>query len=517
MFLAELKRRKVYRVAAVYAAVGVAISLAVPDLFGAFDLPNSAARLVILLIAIGFPIALVLAWAYEVRPEEPGPGLVDGSEVASPVESAVAGQASPEVSGKEEISEGSVAESAVFALPKGPAIAVLPFTNMSGNPDDEFFTDGMTEDIITGLARFTRLFVIARNSTFRFKGRGVDVREVGRELGARYVLEGAIRRSAGHLRVNSQLIDASTGTHLWAETYDRDLTTGEIFAVQDDITNRVVATLAGAEGVLTRSGASKLKTKPPGSLDAYEAVLRNFSYWDRQSPGEHLEVREALERAVEIDPQYGHAWACLAILYLDEFRVGFNPRPDPLERALAAARRSVELDPAGHLSQHALAQVHFYRGDLDAFFPAAQKGVELNPNDSTIVAMTGLLTAYAGEWESGLAMLEKAMALNPYHPGWYYFPLAFNHYRNGDYERALDEAKKVNMPGYHPSHMALAAIHGQLGRTEEARVAVENLLELFPDYGARAREELRKWFRTSDLLEHLVDGLCKAGLRISGC
>jgi Flp pilus assembly protein TadD len=314
--------------------------------------------------------------------------------------------------------------------------------------------------------------------------------------------------------VSSQLIDASTGTHLWAETYDRDLTAGEIFSVQDDITNRVVATLAAAEGVLTRSGASKLRAKPPGSLDAYEAVLRTFSYWDRQGPDEHLEVRETLERAVQVDPQYGHAWACLSIVHLDEFRVGFNPRPDPLERALAAALRSVDLDPTGHLSQHALAQVHFYRGDLEAFFPAAQKGVELNPNDSTIVAMTGLLTAYAGEWESGLAMLEKAMALNPYHPGWYYFPMAFNHYRNGDYGSALEEARKVNMPGYHPNHMALAAIYGQLGRAEEARAAIENLLELFPGYEVRASEELGKWFRTPGMLAHIVEGLRKAGLEI---
>jgi adenylate cyclase len=201
-------------------------------------------------------------------------------------------------------------------------------------------------------------------------------------------------------------------------------------------------------------------------------------------------------------------------VYLDEFRVGFNPRPDPLERALKAAQMSVDLDPTGHLSQHALAQVHFYRGDLEAFFPAAQKGVQLNPNDSTIVAMTGLLTAYAGEWESGLGMLEKAMALNPYHPGWYYFPLAFEHYRNGNYERALEEARKVNMPGYYPTHMTLAAIYGQLGRTKEALVSIENLLQLFPGYGTRAWEELEKWFTKPDMVEHVVEGLRKAGLEI---
>ena len=502
-FLAEIKRRKVYHVAAAYAAVGIAISAAVPDLFAAFNLPSSAARLVIVLIAVGFPFALVLAWAFELTSERRGRigrGLPE--------------EASREDSGKAGTKEAAAYESGLLALPKGPVIAVLPFNNMSGGSDDDFFTDGMTEDIATGLTRFTTLFVIARNSTARFKGQAADVREVGRALNARYVLAGGIRRSASHLRVNAQLIDASTGTHLWAETYDRDLTTGEIFGVQDDITNRVVAALAGAEGVLTRSGASNLRTKPTESLDAYEAVLRTFSYWDRQAPAEHLEVRESLERAVELDPHYGSAWACLATVYLDEFRVGFNPRPEPLERALVAAQKAVDLDPTGHLSQHALAQVRFYRRELDAFFPVAEKAVQLNPNDCTIVAMTGLLTAYAGEWEAGIAMLEKAMALNPHHPGWYYFPLAFNRYRKGDYEGGLKEAQKVKMPGYHPNHMALAAIFGQLGRKEEAEDAMDELLRLFPDYGAQAREELGKWFLTADMLEHLVEGLRKAGLLI---
>lgn len=501
-FLAELKRRKVYRVATVYVVVGAGIiglceAALPPDMWQGLQIPVGV------VILIGLPIALVLAWAFEVAPE----GRTTGVE-------AEAGHVAPEDAEQQGPRESLVPEPDVLSLPKGPVIAVLPFTNLSGNPGDEFFTDGITEDIITGLSRFTNLFVIARHSTSRFKGQAVDIREVGREFGARYVLEGGIRRSASQLRVSSQLIDASTGTHLWAETYDRELTTGEIFAVQDDITNRVVATLAAAEGVLTRSGASRLKEKPTDSLRAYEAVLRAFSYWDRQTPSEHLEVREALERGVELDPMYGPAWACLALTYLDEFRVGFNPRPGSMERAVEAARKGVELDPAGHLSHHALAQVHFYRGDRDAFFSAAQRAVRLNPNDCTTVAMTGLLTAYAGVWESGIAMLEKAMALNPYHPGWYYFPLAFDHYRKGDFELALVEALKVNMPGYHPNHITLAAIYGQLGREKEAHAAVEDLLNLVPNYAALAREELGKWFLTAEMLEHVLQGLRQAGLEI---
>ena len=518
-FLAELKRRKVYRVAVVYAVVGVALIEAADLILPRLLLPDWTVTLVVALVLLGFPVALALSWVFQVTPEEPVQTGGGTAEQVQLPETAKGGTADPSRgSHRDEMAAANRAQplqdSEVFTLPKGPVIAVLPFDNLSGSPEDEFFTEGITEDITTGLTRFTNLFVIARSSTARFRGEDAELREVRTELGAPYALQGGIRRFADHLRVNVELLDTSTGAHLWAERYDRDLTPGDIFQVQDDITTRVVATLAGAEGVLSRSGASKARRKPTESLHAYETVLRAFSYWDRQTPTEHRDVREALEKALKLDPDYAPAWACLSIFYLDEFRVGFNPRPEPLERALDAARRAVELDPAGHLSQQALAQVHFYRGEREAFLLASQKAVQLNPNDCTIVAMMGLLTAYAGEWEGGLAMLEKAMALNPYHPGWYYLPLAFDRYRKGDYEGALEEALKVDMPGYYPNHMTLAAIYGQLGRGKEARAALERLVQLFPPFSEGAREELGKWLFEEDVLEHMLEGLMKAGLRI---
>lgn len=520
-FLAELKRRKVYRVAVVYAVAGVALIEAADLILPRLLLPDWTVTLVVALVLLGFPVALLLSWAFQVTPEKPVPAEEGIAEQALAGETAQ-GDATDsfsvidhdERSAEDRAPRGHDAD--VLTLPKGPVIAVLPFDNLSGSPEDEFFTEGITEDITTGLTRFTNLFVIARSSTARFQGDGVDLREVRTELKAPYALQGGIRRSAEHLRVNVELLDTSTGAHLWAERYDRNLTPGDIFQVQDDITTRVVAALAGAEGVLTRSGAARARGKPAESLDAYEAVLRAFSYWDRQTPAEHLDVREALERSLELDPEYAPAWACLAITYLDEYRVGFNPRPEPLGRALKAARKAGDLDPASHLSQQALAQVHFYRGERGEFFLAAQKAVRLNPNDCTVVAMMGLLTAYSGEWEEGIAMLEKAMALNPYHPGWYYLPLAFHRYRERDYEGALEEALKVDMPGYYPNHMTLAAVYGQLGRTEEARAALERLLQLFPSFEERARGELGKWLYEEDVLEHMLEGLEKAGLESSG-
>jgi adenylate cyclase len=480
VFLTELKRRKVYRVAAAYAAVGLAISLSVPDLFSAFDLPSSAARLVIILIVVGFPISLVLAWAYEVRPEEPRE-----TEMAS-----------------------------VLAIPQGPVIAVLPFTNMSEDPADEFFTDGITEDIITGLSRFTHLFVLARNTTFRYKGQAVDVREVRRDLGAQYILEGGIRKAAHQLRVSVQLLEGRTGTHLWAQNYDRDLTAGEVFAVQDEITSQVVATLADAEGVLTRSAAPRARSKPTDSLDAYEAVLRAFSYWAHQSPREHAEVRATLERATEVDPDYSHAWACLSLIYLDELRVGFNPLPEPGRRIMESARRAVELGRDNPLAYVALASAQYFSGDLDGFFPSGERAIRLNPNDSTALATVGMLTAFGGEWERGLAMLEKAIALNPDHPGWYNIPLAIGALRQGDHEEALKEALHINMLGYYPAQMVLTAAYGHLGREEDARAAAETLLQISPDFVENGPRRIWGWQHDPLARSRLLEGLQKAGLDV---
>ncbi len=501
-FLDELRRRKVIHVAAVYVVVGIALIEAADLILEPLQLGWLYPAVVVLTI-LCFPIALVLAWAFDVTPSgvERASGRVSTEE---PVEATV----------RTEAVAATPEDSNVLPLPKGPVIAVLPFVNVSGVREDEFFTDGMTEDIITALSRFTNLFVIARNSTSQYKGRSVDVREVRRDLGAEYVLEGAIRRSAAHLRVNIELLDASNGTHLWAETYDRDLTAGEVFGVQDQITNSVVATLADTSGILARSGLSEARKKPTDSLDAYEAVLRTYSYWDRQTPTEHHEVREALERAVQLDADYANAWACLAIVYLDEFRSSFNPRPDPLGRALEAARHAVRLGPTNSLCYEALAQTQFFRKDLDAFFPAAERAIQLNPNDCSTVAMMGLLMAYSGRWEYGIQLIEKARTLNPYHPGWYYLPLASNHYRAHDYEKALEAAQNVNMPGYWANHMFLASIYGQLGRTREAQVAVENLDRLFPDFRVWTRQELEKWYVTTEMLDHFVDGLRKADLEI---
>jgi len=402
----------------------------------------------------------------------------------------------------------------VLALPTGPTIAVLPFENMSGDPEQEYFSDGLTEDIITRLTRFPRFFVIARNSTYQYKGRAVDVREVGRDLGARYIVEGSVRKSADSIRVTVQLIDAEDGTHLWAETYDRDLTAANIFEIQDEITDRVSATIADDRGILWETGVIAAREKPTDDLDAYECVLRMAAYQDIRTADQHLEVRNCAERAVETDPSYAGAWIALANAYMDESRFGYNPRPRSLERALEAARRAVQLDGNDASAHQVLAFVYYHQHNLDSFRTESERALVLNPNNSSVLADIGTYLVWTGEIDRGSAMVKKAAALNPNHPGWYYLSLSFTEYLKNNYDKALDYALKINLPRFHWAQVRLAAAYGQLGRTAEGRATIDKLLENYPDFAENAWNEYRKFNVPDELIRRELDGLRKAGLEL---
>jgi Tol biopolymer transport system component/TolB-like protein len=395
-------------------------------------------------------------------------------------------------------------------------IAVLPFAGAGSDPDVASFAEGLAEDILIGLAHFSYLFVVSHNSTARYGGQAIDIRKVGEALRARYVMQGRIRKAGSAIRVNVQVLDAHAGTHLWAETYDRDLAASGMFELQDEITGRVVATIADPLGVLVRSMAAESADKPPESLTPYEVVLRFFLYEGRWSPGDHLVVRAALERAVTVEPGYADAWACLTLAYLDEHRHKFNPRPLALDRALEAARRAVAADPSSQLAHCALAQAHFYRRDVGSFRAAAERAVALNRRSGDALAMMGLLTSLSGDWERGLALTNEAKSLNPHHPGWYHFQVSLDHYRRGEYGEALGAAHKINMPELFSNHLALAIAHGQLGHDESARQAAREMLRLYPEFEKKGQSEhLESWlFSQPEVVEQLVDGLCRAGLEM---
>ncbi len=393
-------------------------------------------------------------------------------------------------------------------------VAVLPFRTGSRDPDLMPLAEGLTEEIVTGLCRFSYLRVISRTATSRFTAEGTDPRAAAKEVGARYVIDGSLRRAGNRLRIAVHLVDAATNADLWAEMYERELQPESGFDIVDDLAAQIVCTVADPQGILTHSMTETLRNRDPANLTPYEALVRSFAYFPRVDAAEHLAARTALERAVEQPPVRGDCWAMLSILYVEEYAHGFNSGPDAVGRALAAARRAVEVAPSNHLAHRALAAALFFRGDREAFRSAAERTIALNPMDGFTSAQMGFLIAYAGDWERGCTLAEKARRLNPHHPSWYWFPDFFNAYRKRDYRRALAVAARINMPGFWRTQVALAAVYGQLGEREAGNKAVQELLAIKPDFPAVACRELGKWW-DAELTEHLIDGMRKSGLELA--
>lgn len=392
-------------------------------------------------------------------------------------------------------------------------IAVLPFKATGASAEIAALADGLSEEIVTGLSRFSYLRVIARGSTHKYANQTTDLRTVGKELSARYVMEGSLRQAGTKLRVAVRVADALTGVQLWAKNYERTFAPESIFELQDDLVPRIVSTVADGYGVLPHSMSEILRSKADDELTPHEAVIRAFGYYERFTPAEHARVRNILEIAVRRAPDHSGAWAALSHIYLQEHAQGFNPQPDPLGRALAAARRSVDAAPSNHIAHNTLASTLFFQKDFPACRAEARRAAELNPMNGAAMGWLGIMIAYTGHWEEGCAQVESAMQLNPHHPSWYWLPLACNAYRKRDYQGALDVALKINLPGYFYAHLTRAAAYGQLRMQEPARRALNEMLALRPDMATAAREELGKWWEP-DLAEHIIDGLRKAGLEI---
>jgi len=392
-------------------------------------------------------------------------------------------------------------------------IAVLPFKYSGANADLTALAEGLSEEIVTGLSRFSYLRVISRSSTLRYVNQAVDVRTVGREIGARYVMEGSLRQARAQLRVAVQLVDAVSGAHLWAETYNRPFDTNELFALQDDLVPRIVSTVADAYGVLPHSMSQAVRSKAFEQLTPYEALLRSLSYAERVTAEEHAEAKAGLERALQQSPAHSDCWAMLSIMLADEYGHGFGAAPETLEGALKAARRAVDANPANHRAYQALAWALFLRKEFQACRHAGERALAFNPMDACTAVYVGQTLAFSGDWERGCTLIARAIELNPHHPGWYWYASFLDAYRKRDYNAALAIALKMNLPGVSLVEVALAATYGQLAEREGARNSIRELLALKPDYAAVARQELGKWFDVA-ITEQLLDGLRKAGLDV---
>ena len=392
-------------------------------------------------------------------------------------------------------------------------VAVLPFKSSGGTADLKALAEGFSEEIITGLSRFSYLRVIARGSTAKYSGESGDVRSIGRELGASYVMEGSIRQAGSRVRIAAQLVDAASGAGLWAQTYDRVFTAEGTLDLLDDVVPRIVATVGDAQGILAHSMTEALRGRDPETFTPYEALLRSFGFHQHVNAAEHLAGITALERAVEQAPDRADCWAMLSWLYRSEYTHSFNARPNAMDRSLAAAQRAVALAPSGHMANAALASAFFFRRELGSFRAAAERALALNSMEGYITAFLGMHFAFAGQWERGCALSERATQLNPNHPGWYWLAMVMNAYRLHDSERALELALRMNMPGLWTVRAALTVIYSQLGNMEAARSALDGLLALRPDFAADARRELEK-FWLPELAEQMLGDLRKAGLAI---
>ena len=397
-------------------------------------------------------------------------------------------------------------------LPNKPSIAILPFDNMSGDPEQEYFSDGITEDIITALAKNRWLSVTARNSTFAYKGRSPDVRRVAEDLGAAYVVEGSVRKSGKRVRITAQLIDARSGNYIWAERYDRDF--GDIFAVQDEITQTIAATIEPELGAVE---SDRVKRKPTENLDAWDCYHLALSHMYRFNKEGNTEAQRLFRRAIEADPDFAAAHARLAYcMAVSTVYFEAEPTVELLDEALRVAQRATLLDDQDALGHFALGRIQLLRLEYDHAIAEFQTSVELNPNLAQAHCGLGDSLAYAGRLDESTSCFEEAVRLSPRDPYRWGFLMygSLAHLFSKRHKLAAEWAEKaVRVPNSHYwANAALVAALGHLNRPDEARSAVAELLRKRPGFSCSFAKDHLFYVKDSAQIEHYVDGLRIAGV-----
>ncbi len=394
--------------------------------------------------------------------------------------------------------------------PAKPSVAVLPFENMSGDPEQEYFADGIAEDIITSLSKLSQLLVIARNSSFTYKGKAVKVQEIARDLGVRYLIEGSVRKAGNRVRITAQLIDCDTGGHLWAERFDRELT--DIFAMQDEVTQEIVSAMAVK---LTADQRERLKTKGTRNMEAYDYFLRGREQQRLQTLEGSARAEALLKRVIHLDPEYAPAYAYLSFTYLTDFVNQWKATGDrSLERAYDFAQRSVEADDTDPYAHLALGHASLWTRQHDKAIAEYERTITLDPNFAAAYAALGLTLHYAGRSQDAIELIERGMRLDPHYPDVRLHWLAQAYFLLGRYEEAIEllNRRLVRKPDTDISRVLLAASYGHLGRKQEAETAWADALRINPNYSLEHRAKILPYKDPADF-EKIVDGLRKAGLR----
>jgi adenylate cyclase len=396
-----------------------------------------------------------------------------------------------------------------YPLPENPSIAVLPFVNMSGEPQQEFFCDGITEEIITALSRVPGLFVIARYSTFTYKGKAVKVKQVSEELGVRYVLEGGVQKSADRIRITVQLIDALTGHHLWAERYDRDLK--DIFALQDEITMKIITALQ----VKLRPGeTAHLMVKGAKNMDAYIKLLQASELTGGGTKEGMAQARKLLEEAIALDPTYSRLYVSMTMTHHYDMWFGTTKSPEEsLARAFELARKAISLDDSDAAAHSALGKTYGMAKQYDKAIAACEQAVSLDVNSSINYMWLGIVLTWAGRAEEGIRYLQHAIRLNPFAPSMFFNNLAVAYRDAGQYEKAIEECKKAlqREPNTQFPYIHMAISYLRLGREEEARAAAAEILRINPKFSLERYAKTLPF--TKPVADRVVEDLRKAGLK----
>ena len=402
-----------------------------------------------------------------------------------------------------------MARSEPLSLPDKPSIAVLPFVNMSGDPEQEFFSDGMAEDIITTLSRILGLFVIARTSSFMYKGKVIDVKQVSRDLGVRYVLEGSVRTARNRVRVTAQLIDGHTGLHLWADRYDRDLT--DVFAVQDEITTIVVKAL---QVELVEGEQARVWHHSTRNVEAWSCLTRAVRYAANVTREENQTARKLVEEALQLDPNYAAAWVWLGLIYCDDVRFLWASASDEsLAKAAECAERARALDDDYSELHALLGDIHLIRDEFDAAIDSCERAVALDPNGAYVTAYLGNALNWAGRPEEALNLARKAMRFSPLHPSWYVGVAAHANRLLGRYEEAVVFYQKAikQTPDTIFLHIGLTASYAEMGRQDDARTQAAEVLRIDPRFSI-GRYAMALTHKQPEHTQRSLEALSAAGL-----
>jgi TolB-like protein/Tfp pilus assembly protein PilF len=397
-----------------------------------------------------------------------------------------------------------------LAVPDKPSIAVLPFDNMSGDPEQEYFADGMAEDIITALSHMPWFFVIARNTTFTYKDRAVDVKQVARELGVQYVLEGSVRKGGSRIRITAQLIDAMTGKHVWAERYDREIV--DIFAVQDEVTEAIVGAVAPE---FLSVEAKRAQRKDPGLLDAWECVMRGRALVWKMGHEEVAEARKLFERAIQLAPSGEFGMSDLAFVHFLEFYYRWSGSPERSStEMMRAAEKAVAVDDHDAWAHTMLGLVNLFARRWDEALPAVERAIELNPNFAPALGVRGLVLALVGEADKAIESLDNADRLSPRDSfmALWIMGRVWANFIDRRYEEAVKTAQQaIRLAPNNPTYRRqLAASYGMMDRIDEAQAAIQEYLRLEPNHTVADSKKIPT--KIPEHLERFLDGLRKAGL-----